>query len=58
MEAIWTYFLPAIKKAKQWIDEGRIGELKVIQCDFSFPMEKTWKGECITLNWQEVRYWI
>lgn len=25
MEAMWSRFLPAIKKAKQWVDEGRIG---------------------------------
>ena len=39
MEAMWTYFLPAIHKAKQWVDEGRIGKLKVIQADFAYPME-------------------
>lgn len=25
MEAMWSVFLPAIRKAKQWIEEGRIG---------------------------------
>jgi len=40
MEATWTYFLPAINKAKQWLDEGKIGKLKVIQADFAFAMEK------------------
>ena len=44
MEAMWTYFLPAIHKAKQWIDEGRIGNLKVIQADFGFAMEKNIAG--------------
>jgi predicted dehydrogenase len=44
MEAMWTYFLPAIIKAQQWIDEGRIGALKVIQADFAFPMEKNMEG--------------
>lgn len=38
MEAVWTYFLPAIKKAKQWIAEGRIGELKHITADFGYPL--------------------
>lgn len=37
MEAMWTYFLPAIKKAKQWVDEGKIGELKHIKVDFGYP---------------------
>ncbi len=39
MEALWTYFLPAIKKAKEWIEEGKIGSLQLIQADFSFYSE-------------------
>ena len=50
MEAMWTYFLPAIIKAKQWLDEGRIGKLKVIQADFAFPMEKNLKGRMYNPN--------
>ncbi len=34
MEGMWTYFLPAINKAKQWVDEGRIGKIKHLLCDF------------------------
>jgi predicted dehydrogenase len=44
MEAMWTYFLPAIQKAQQWITEGRIGKLKVIQADFSFAVPKNIEG--------------
>lgn len=36
MEGMWTYFLPAIKKAKQWIAEGRIGEIIHFKSDFGF----------------------
>lgn len=39
MEAMWTYFLPAMQKAKAWITEGRIGNIKAIQADFGFKME-------------------
>ena len=38
MEAVWTYFLPAIQKAQQWIAEGRIGELKHLKGDFGYPL--------------------
>ena len=38
MEAMWTWFLPAIKKAKEWVDTGRIGELRHIKADFGYPM--------------------
>ena len=39
MEGIWTYFLPAIKQAKAWFDEGRIGSLVQLKADFGYPIE-------------------
>ncbi|MEG0693189.1 MAG: Gfo/Idh/MocA family oxidoreductase [Oscillospiraceae bacterium] len=27
MEAMWSRFLPAVKKAKDWIDSGKVGEI-------------------------------
>jgi predicted dehydrogenase len=38
MEAMWTYFLPPIQQAKQWVNEGRIGKVKHIKADFGYPM--------------------
>ncbi|NMP32845.1 Gfo/Idh/MocA family oxidoreductase [Thalassotalea sp. M1531] len=38
MEAMWTYFLPAIQQAKRWVDAGRIGNLKHVKADFGYPM--------------------
>ncbi|WP_371373607.1 Gfo/Idh/MocA family protein [Thalassotalea aquiviva] len=38
MEAMWTYFLPAIKQAKQWVEEGRIGQVVQIDADFGYPI--------------------
>jgi len=37
MEAMWTWFLPAIRQAKRWLDEGRIGKLVRIKADFGYP---------------------
>ncbi|GAB3028507.1 Gfo/Idh/MocA family protein [Bowmanella dokdonensis] len=37
MEAMWTWFLPAIRKARQWVDEGRIGRILHIKADFGYP---------------------
>ncbi len=36
MEAMKTGFLPAIQRAKAWIDEGKIGDLKLARADFCF----------------------
>ncbi len=36
MEGMWTYFLPAILKAQEWIKDGRIGELVQVKADFGF----------------------
>lgn len=39
MEAMWTYFLPAINQAKSWVDAGLIGKIKHIRADFGYPLE-------------------
>ncbi len=39
MEAMWTYFLPAIHKAQEWVADGKIGAVKHIKVDFGFAME-------------------
>lgn len=36
MEATWSRFLPAMKAAKAWLDEGRIGELRYIETAIGF----------------------
>ena len=37
MEAMWTYFLPAIQRAQQWVAQGRIGKLRQVKADFGYP---------------------
>ena len=36
MEALWSRFLPAVCKAGEWLDEGRIGEAKLASCTIGF----------------------
>lgn len=36
MEALWTRFLPAIKKIKSTVENGEIDEVKYVNADFSF----------------------
>lgn len=38
MEAMWTRFIPAFKKAKEWVHSGKIGAVKLINASFSFNM--------------------
>ncbi|GAO44500.1 Gfo/Idh/MocA family protein [Flavihumibacter petaseus] len=50
MEAMWTWFLPALRQAKTWLQEGRIGKLKMIQADFSFAVEYKPQGRLFNRN--------
>jgi dihydrodiol dehydrogenase / D-xylose 1-dehydrogenase (NADP) len=36
MEAMWTYFLPAVVEVQKWIEDGLIGKVKYIKADFGF----------------------
>ena len=38
MEAMWTFFLPAIRKAREWVEKGRIGKLRQVKADFGYPL--------------------
>ena len=38
MEAMWTWFLPAIREAKAWTDAGRIGQIVQVKVDFGYPV--------------------
>jgi len=38
MEAMWTYFLPAVRKAKEWAESGRIGTIRHVKADFGYPV--------------------
>ncbi len=38
MEGMWTYFLPVIQKAREWVSAGRIGRLCHVKADFGFTL--------------------
>ncbi|NLI22185.1 MAG: Gfo/Idh/MocA family oxidoreductase [Clostridiales bacterium] len=48
MEAMWTRFMPAIKRAAGWIAEGQIGRVKLVQANFGFVTP--WLPEARLLN--------
>lgn len=39
MEAMKTRFLPINQSVKKWIDEGRIGDVRLLQADFGFKLD-------------------
>lgn len=39
MEAMWSRFLPAIKKAKEWADSGKIGKIGFVKADLGWTAQ-------------------
>ena len=39
MEAMWTKFLPTTNKVKEWLQSGRIGEVKNIRAEFGYLLD-------------------
>ncbi|MDQ0230706.1 Gfo/Idh/MocA family protein [Metabacillus malikii] len=48
MEGMWTRFLPPIQKVNEWINSGKIGEVRLVKADFGFKMD--WDPEHRLLN--------
>lgn len=47
MEAMWTRFLPAIVKTREWIKEGRIGEIRLVKAEFGFCTDQNPQGRLL-----------
>lgn len=47
MEAMWTSFLPAVLQAQQWVAEGKIGEVQLIQANFGMVGNQNAKGRLL-----------
>lgn len=50
MEALWTRFLPIYNHIRQWLDEGLIGEIKMMTSTFGFRAERNEKGRLLDPN--------
>ncbi len=40
MEAMWTRFLPVVKKVREWISDKRIGDIQMVKADFGFRADR------------------
>lgn len=49
MEAMWTRFMPAIRRAIEWIDEGQIGRVRMVQANFGFDAPWDPKGRLLNM---------
>ena len=44
MEAMWTRFLPTMYKVREWLSEGRIGDVRIVTGNFGYRMGPNSKG--------------
>lgn len=44
MEAMWTRFLPSFGQVRMWLDEGRIGDIRMVQANFGYRADLNPKG--------------
>ncbi len=47
-EAMWTWFNQTALKVKQWIDTGRIGEVRSVQVNYAMPVIKFYRSDRLT----------
>ncbi|MDR1950142.1 MAG: Gfo/Idh/MocA family oxidoreductase [Spirochaetaceae bacterium] len=48
MEAMWTRFVPSLRKVREWLAQGLIGEVKMVEANFGFNIP--WNPEGRLLN--------
>ncbi|MDR0760768.1 MAG: Gfo/Idh/MocA family oxidoreductase [Treponema sp.] len=39
MEALWSRFVPPVRKAREWIAGGQVGEIRMVQGNFGFTVD-------------------
>lgn len=44
MEAVWTQFFPVMHKVRELVNEGQLGEIKMIEADFGFKADVDLSG--------------
>ena len=44
MEAMWTRCMPAFQKAREWVKDGKIGEVKLVTAHFNIQVEYNPEG--------------
>ena len=50
MEAMWTRFLPVYGKVEEWLEQGLIGDIRLVTADFGFRADIDPKGRLFDPN--------
>lgn len=50
MEAMWTRFLPVYYKVEEWLNQGLIGDIRIVTADFGFRAGLDPKSRLFDLN--------
>jgi len=50
MEAQWTLFSPAVRQAVAWIEQGAIGDVRMVRADFCFRADVNPSSRLFNLN--------
>jgi predicted dehydrogenase len=50
MEAMWTRFLPPLCKVREWIAQGAIGDVRMVQANFCFTPPRNPEGRLFNIN--------
>jgi dihydrodiol dehydrogenase / D-xylose 1-dehydrogenase (NADP) len=50
MEAMWTRFIPAMSRVREWLATGAVGEVRMVQASFGFRAEPPGVGRLFDLS--------
>jgi predicted dehydrogenase len=50
MEAMWTRFVPPLCKVREWLNQGLIGEVKMVQANFGFNVPRNPEGRLLNIK--------
>jgi predicted dehydrogenase len=50
MEAMWTRYVPSICKVREWLAQGLIGEVKMVEANFGFSTQRNPQGRHLNIE--------
>jgi predicted dehydrogenase len=50
MEAMWTRYVPSVRKVREWLAQGLIGEIKMVEANFGFNASRNPEGRLLNID--------